>query len=186
MSDTTASSQSSKWIWTTLGSLFAISVLANGVLLYRLVQLAPAPEEEGVPEAAVPAEVEPEALALEAELRLAKMMLGQWDGTVMTIGPVGDEITIRGRLAWDRDRQQGFVSLRGLHSREEFPHYHLYLVNERDEFIQVAVLVGDEHGKVEQGYAVPRRILKIKGAELRGVAEGGAEKRLAVARMITQ
>jgi hypothetical protein len=49
MSDTTGSSQSSKWIWTTLGSLFAISVLANGVLLYRLVQLAPAPEEEGVP-----------------------------------------------------------------------------------------------------------------------------------------
>ncbi len=181
---------SNKWIITTLGTLFAISILANGVLLYRLVQSPPLTTGVEVPPAetaADSADLEPssEAIALEAELRLAKMMLGQWEGLVMTLGPVGDEITIRGRLAWDRDRQEGFVSLRGLHPRDAYPRYRLYLINERKDFIPVAVLEADRYGKVEHGFTVPRRILDLKGAELRGIDPMDVEKRLASARIIT-
>lgn len=174
---------SSKWIITTLGSLFAISILANGVLLYHLVKKVQEPVGAVVTE--TDPEAAPEAIAVQAELRLVKMMLGQWEGTVMTLGPVGEEITIRGRLAWDRDRQQGFVSLQGLHPQETYPHYHLYLIDERNERVLAARLERDSYGKAEQAFSASRRILKLKGAELSGIDAAGGEERLAAARIIT-
>jgi hypothetical protein len=85
MNDEINSYQASKWIGRRLGTLFAISILANIVLLYRLVQVSQPPQAEEAPLAVE--EETPATIAVEAELRMAKMMLGQWDGTVIDHWP---------------------------------------------------------------------------------------------------
>lgn len=163
-----------KWLGPLIGSLLALSILANGVLFWRL-------GEKVKPVAQPEPALEPEAgkdLALEAELRLAKMMLGQWKGEILTIGPVGNEVLLRGRLAWDRDHQQGFVSLRGLDS-DEFASYRIGLVNRQEEFVPFLEWVPEGRSELEHGFRVPERVLAVRGVEVYGITADGEAVRLA-------
>lgn len=98
--------------------IFACLMLAGGIGFF-LGRMTAAPGESGetVDDWLEPAAVAEDAgerlkqknLELLGQVMLLKKMLGEVEGQVVLLGPVGEHGIARGRLVWDPVRMEGFV-----------------------------------------------------------------------------
>ncbi|MEO0454335.1 MAG: hypothetical protein AAFY98_09380 [Verrucomicrobiota bacterium] len=165
----------SKSLITLTVTLFAISLMANAVLIWKLVQSNPKTALESTSADVVKEEATelPEDIALSAELKLMKQMLGQWDSELFVIGPIGDEILLRGRMVWDRDQQLGFISLRGLETADAKITYTVEAENERGQVVQLFDYVSGGSSRLERAFKPSQRMLLIKRVLVTGRDSAG-------------
>jgi len=66
-------------------------------------------ETDWLTESKEPRATDKEVMELRGQVMLLKKMLGEIDGHVVLLGPVGPTPVARGRLVWDAARMQGFL-----------------------------------------------------------------------------
>ncbi len=129
--------------------------------------------QRGVEGSAQSAESEagtPEMISLQAENRMMKVMLGQVEGVVAVLGPVGTELPARGKVAWDQTLQQGYFYASHLAADTEYELWGIGLARQR---VSLGLVRTGEDGRVGAAFRPAERLLQVELLELTTPGENG-------------
>ncbi|MDZ4787380.1 MAG: hypothetical protein SH807_00370 [Blastochloris sp.] len=160
-----------------LGSLIFIVALVLVSLLVVNSLFMKANMDQGLP---VVVTVE-EFLSVKGENTLLKKMLGQMEGKIILLGPVGKNSQLQGKLVWDKTLQQGFLHLSGL---EPAMSYSLILITKDGVEITAAQLTTTDSlvPLWQVQFSVPQRILNLAVVEIRTANTSAATEMTTYAR----
>ncbi|MDD5261932.1 MAG: hypothetical protein PHD76_08815 [Methylacidiphilales bacterium] len=100
----------------------------------------------------------PDYLALKAENTLLKKMLGQVEGDVVILGPVGTEGKTNGKLVWDKVLQGGFIHVENVpvngHS------YSLWIGQDSKKLVLCQTFTPTDAGLIESAFKAQEPVFK--------------------------
>jgi hypothetical protein len=102
-------------------------------------------------------------LSVKGENTLLKKMLGQVEGEIVILGPVGKQSGVQGKLVWDKTMQQGFLHAEGMDATLT---YQLVLKSRQGAEVVVAEESGQTLWQIQ--FKTPQRVLDLMMVELQG------------------
>ena len=106
----------------------------------------------------VPAAHDADYLALKGENTLLKKMLGQVEGDVVVLGPVGNAGKTSGKLVWDRTLQGGFVHVNSL--PDSHATYSLWAAESADKLVFCGIFTPDERELIQAPFKAEQPVYK--------------------------